>query len=132
MPSEAPAVKGTLEQFIALRLFESYDNELFPAFVIVKMVVASIVAGVKDFGSGGVHADEQLTYAGSTSARDPPVQVKASHDHGANVLDIVLVLRHAETIDYDVVYGLLMECLQDVSSNALVLHTFVIWFLTLD
>jgi hypothetical protein len=57
-PSEAHAVKGTLEQFLALRLSESYDIEHFPVFVIVKTAVALVTAGVNDSGSGGVRADE--------------------------------------------------------------------------
>jgi hypothetical protein len=51
-------VKGTLEQFLALRLSESYDIEHFPAFVIVKTVVALVTAGMNDSGSGSVHVDE--------------------------------------------------------------------------
>jgi hypothetical protein len=51
-------VKGTLEQFLALRLSESYDIEHFPVFVIVKTAVALVTAGVNDSGSGGVRADE--------------------------------------------------------------------------
>jgi hypothetical protein len=63
---------------------------------------------------------------------DPPVQVKASQAHRASVLDIALVLGHTGTVDRDVVCGLLMECLQDVSSNALVLRIFVACYLVLN
>jgi hypothetical protein len=65
------------------------------------MVVASVTAGAKDSGSGGVCTNERLTGSGSTSAQYPPVQVKTYPGHGANVLDIVLVSRHAGTIDRD-------------------------------
>jgi hypothetical protein len=130
-PFEAPTAKGTLEQFLALCLSKSYDIELFLAFVTVKMVVASVATSVKDFGSGGVRADEQLTSAGSASTQDPLVQDEASLGRGANVLDNALVPRRAGTIDHDAIYGLLTECLQDVSS-ALVLRTFVICYLVLN
>jgi hypothetical protein len=80
-------------------------------FVIVKTVVASVTAGVKDSGSGGVHVDEPLTSAGFVSVQDPLVQVEACHGRGANVLDIVLVSRRARTVDRDAVYDLLSECL---------------------
>jgi hypothetical protein len=67
-PSEAPVVKGIFEQFLALHLSESYDIELFLAFVTIKMVVASAAAvGVKVSGSGGVIVDEQLIGAGFAS-----------------------------------------------------------------
>jgi hypothetical protein len=48
------------------------------------------------------------------------------------VLDIVLVSRCTRTIDHDAVCGLLLECLHDVSFDALVLHTFVICYLVLN
>jgi hypothetical protein len=48
------------------------------------------------------------------------------------VLDITLVLRCAGTVDHDAVYGLLPERLQDVSSDALVLHTFMVCYLVLN
>jgi hypothetical protein len=48
------------------------------------------------------------------------------------VLDIALVSRRAGTIDRDAICGLLLECLQDVSSNALVLRTFAICYLVLN
>jgi hypothetical protein len=51
-PFEAPAMKGTLEQFLALCLSKSYDIELFLAFVTVKMVVASVTASAKVLGAG--------------------------------------------------------------------------------
>jgi hypothetical protein len=101
-------------------------------FVIVKTVVASIAVGTKDSGGGGVHADERLTGAGSASAQDHLVQVEACHGRRADVLDIALVSRHAGIVDHDVVYGLLSECLQDVSSDALMLHTFVVCYLVLN
>jgi hypothetical protein len=74
------------------------------------MVVASVAASMKDSGSGGVHVDEQLTGAGCAYVQDPPVQVKTCPGHGANVLDIALVLRHIGTIHHDVVCNLLSEC----------------------
>jgi hypothetical protein len=78
-------------------------------FVIVKIVVASVAIGMKDSGGGGVHADERLTGAGSASAQDRLVQVKACHGRRADVLDIALVSRCAGIVDHDVVYGLLSE-----------------------
>jgi hypothetical protein len=48
------------------------------------------------------------------------------------MLDIALVSRCAGTIDRDVVCGVLTECLQDVSSNAFVMHTFVICYFILN
>jgi hypothetical protein len=96
------------------------------------MVVASVTAGTKDSRGGGVRTDNQLASAGSASTRDPPVQVKTCPSHGADVLDITLVLRHAGDFDHDVVCGLLSKCLQDGSSDALVLHTFIVCYLVLN
>jgi hypothetical protein len=130
--SKAFAMKGTIEQFLTLRLSESYCIELFLAFVTVKIVVASVAAGVEDSGSRGVCTNEPVTGAGSSSTKDPSVHVEASQAHGASVLDIALVLGCAGTVDRDVVCGLLMECLQDVSSNALVLRIFVTCYLVIN
>jgi hypothetical protein len=95
-------------------------------------MVASVAAGTKDSVSGGVYADEQLTGAGSASTQDPPVQFETCPSRGANVMDIVLVLRRTGTIDHDAFCGLPSECLQDVSSNAHLLRTFVVCYLVLN
>jgi hypothetical protein len=96
------------------------------------MVVASVVAGVKDSRGGGVHTDDRLIGARFASTQDPPVQVKARHGCGADVLNITLVSRHTGIIERDAVYDLLSECSWDVSCNALVLHTFVVCYLVLN
>jgi hypothetical protein len=48
------------------------------------------------------------------------------------VLDNTQVLIRIGTVDHNVVYSLLSMCLQDVSSDALVLHTFVVSYLVFN
>jgi hypothetical protein len=66
-----------------------------------KSLVASADTGAKDSVCGDVHTDEQVTCARSASAQDLPVQDETAHTHGASVLNIVLVLGHAGTVDRD-------------------------------
>jgi hypothetical protein len=97
------------------------------ACAIVKPMVDLADVGAKDSGRGGAHVDVQVTGVVSTSMRDPPVQAETIHTREASVCDIALVSGHTGAIDRDAVYGLLTDCLQDVSSIVFTLHLMFVY-----
>jgi hypothetical protein len=93
-------------------------------------VVAAAETDAKDSGHGDVDVSEQVKGSGSTSARDPPVQVEPASTREANVLELALLLGRTEFIGCDTVCGLFSGCLQDVSSIMFVVPLLVILLLT--
>jgi hypothetical protein len=84
-------------------------------------VAASSTTAAKGLGRGGAHGNEQVADVVFASTQDPPVQAEASHSPKVGALDITLP-RHVVVIDHGNACGLLVECLQDVSFVALMLH----------
>jgi hypothetical protein len=66
---------------------------------------------------------------GSASARDSPDEVETAPTRDITVCDVALVSRRTGAIDYDVVCGLLTECLQDVSFVTFALHLLIAYYL---
>jgi hypothetical protein len=99
---------------------------LYLAFVLVaanfQLSSASTDAGAKESGREEVHA------AQSPTSRESPADTETATPHDTSVLDIALVSGQAETINRDVVCGLLAECLQDVSSTMLVMPYLVVYY----
>jgi hypothetical protein len=52
----------------------------------------------------------------------PPVEFETAPTRDITVCDVALMSRRTGAINRDVVYGLLMECLQDVRFVPFVLH----------
>jgi hypothetical protein len=99
------------------------------AAAVVKPVLASANAGVKDSGHGGARVDEQVTGGRSTFTRNPPVEVDTGPTHVITVCDIALVSCRTGATDRDAVCGLLTECLKDVSFVTFMLHLLVTYYL---
>jgi hypothetical protein len=99
---------------------------LYLAFVLVaanfKLSGASTDAGAKESGREEVHATQ------SPTSRESPADTETATPRDTSVLDIALVSGQAETINRDVVCGLLAECLQDVSSTMLVMPYLVVYY----
>jgi hypothetical protein len=97
------------------------------------MVVALSTVVAKGLGSRGAHTDEQMVGVVFASTQYPPVQAETSPGPEVGVLDVTLP-GHAGIVDHVNVYGLLAECLQDVSFAALSLRIslLIVLFLTLD
>jgi hypothetical protein len=79
------------------------------------MVASSVGAGKGSRGKD-VHPTESLLL------RKLSVDAKDALPHKTSALDIALASGHGGVINRDAIYGLLTECLQDVSSTVLVIQ----------
>jgi hypothetical protein len=86
----------------------------FLAAIDFQLAGVSTDAGTKESSHEGVHASK------SPSSREPSADIETTTPRDTSVLDIALVSGGARTVKHDVVYGLLAECLQDVSSAVFV------------
>jgi hypothetical protein len=113
-------------------LYDVFIFHLYKVVILMFLDAAAMIelgspstdGSVKDSGHEDIHADEQLSADGSASARDPWVEVGTAPTHEVTMCDVALVSRRTRAIDRDVVYGLLTECLQDVSFVPFALYLF--------
>jgi hypothetical protein len=113
MPYDVPPVKGTSIQRCSI------------SFYFLCLLYLTFLLSADDLQLAGVFVDGGAKESGRQevcttkfpSSREPPTDSKSATPRDTGVLDIALVLGHMGTVNYDVVCGLLVECLQYMSST---------------
>jgi hypothetical protein len=92
-------------------------------------VLISASADMTDSGREGIHIDELVTGHGSASTETSLVEVETTLTRDITMCNVALVSCHTGAIDHNAVYGLLIECLQDVNLIPFALHRLVVCYL---
>jgi hypothetical protein len=100
--------KVILSDLLSFYCFEICDVESF-RFDTAKTVTTPSAGAAMDLGGKDVCTTESL------SSRESPIKAEAAFTRKAGMLDITLALGCGGTVNRDAIYGLLIECLRDVS-----------------